>query len=36
LEEARERGVRFFDVNHGQSGVADNAVELHPVYGFKP
>jgi hypothetical protein len=29
-------GVRFFDFNHGQSGVADNAVELHPVFGFKP
>lgn len=29
-------GVRFFDLNHGQSGVADNAVELHPVLGFKP
>jgi hypothetical protein len=29
-------GVRFFDFNHGQSGVADNAVELHPVLGFKP
>jgi hypothetical protein len=29
-------GVRFFDVNHGQSGVADNAVELHPVFGFRP
>jgi hypothetical protein len=29
-------GVRFFDFMHGQSGVADNAVELHPVFGFKP
>ena len=29
-------GVRFFDFQHGQSGVADNAVELHPVFGFKP
>jgi hypothetical protein len=29
-------GVRFFDFNHGQAGVADNAVELHPVFGFKP
>jgi hypothetical protein len=29
-------GVRFFDFKHGQTGVADNAVELHPVFGFKP
>jgi hypothetical protein len=28
-------GVRFFDFKHGQTGVADNAVELHPVFGFK-
>jgi hypothetical protein len=24
-------GVRFFDFNHGQRGVARNAIELHPV-----
>ncbi len=24
-------GVGFFDFNHGQSGVAPNAIELHPV-----
>lgn len=29
-------GVRFFDFKHGQAGVADNGVELHPVFGFKP
>ncbi len=29
-------GVRFFDFPHGQEGVAANAVELHPVFGFKP
>jgi hypothetical protein len=29
-------GVRFFDFKHGQSGVADNGVELHPVVGFRP
>jgi hypothetical protein len=29
-------GVRFFDFKHGQTGVADNAIELHPVFGFKP
>jgi hypothetical protein len=28
-------GVRFFDFPHGQTGIADNAVELHPVFGFK-
>jgi hypothetical protein len=27
-------GVGFFDVKHGQSGVAPNAIELHPVLGF--
>ena len=25
------KGVGFFDFNHGQTGVAPNAVELHPV-----
>lgn len=29
------RGVGFFDFKHGQSGVAPNAIELHPVLGFK-
>lgn len=28
-------GVGFFDVKHGQSGLAPNAIELHPVLGFK-
>jgi hypothetical protein len=28
-------GVGFFDVPHGQSGVAPNAIELHPVLGVK-
>jgi hypothetical protein len=27
-------GVGFFDFNHGQTGVAPNAIELHPVVGF--
>ena len=27
-------GVAFFDYSHGQTGVAPNAVELHPVLGF--
>ncbi len=25
------RGVGFFDIMHGQTGVAPNAIELHPV-----
>jgi hypothetical protein len=28
-------GVGFFDYQHGQTGVAPNAIELHPVLGFK-
>lgn len=31
---ARVVGVAFFDFNHGQTGVAPNAVELHPILGF--
>lgn len=27
-------GVGFFDFKHGQTGVAPNGVELHPVLGF--
>jgi len=27
-------GVGFFDKNHGQDGVADNAIELHPVLTY--
>jgi hypothetical protein len=27
-------GVGFFDVIHGQRGVAPNGIELHPVLGF--
>jgi hypothetical protein len=27
-------GVGFFDVPHGQTGVAPNAIELHPVLGL--
>jgi hypothetical protein len=29
-------GVLFFDVHHGQRGVAPNAVELHPVIQIDP
>jgi len=26
--------VAFFDYQHGQTGVAPNAIELHPVLDF--
>jgi hypothetical protein len=32
---ARITGVAFFDFKHGQTGVAPNAIELHPVLGFR-
>jgi hypothetical protein len=28
-------GIGFFDIDHGQTGVAPNAIELHPVIGFR-
>lgn len=28
-------GVGFFDFDHGQNGVAPNAIELHPVLGIR-
>ncbi len=31
---ARITGVAFFDFDHGQTGVARNAIELHPILGF--
>lgn len=31
---ARVTGVLFFDYPHGQTGVAPNAIELHPVLDF--
>jgi hypothetical protein len=31
---ARVVGVAFFDYDHGQTGVAPNAIELHPVLRF--
>lgn len=31
---ARVTGVAFFDFDHGQTGVAPNAIELHPLLGF--
>ena len=32
---ARVTGVAFFDFEHGQTGVAPNAIELHPILAFK-
>jgi hypothetical protein len=29
-------GVGFFDIPHGQTGIAPNAIELHPVLKFSP
>ncbi len=29
-------GVAFWDFRHGQTGVAPNAIELHPVLAFHP
>lgn len=34
-ERASVTGVAFFDFRHGQTGVAPNAIELHPVLGFR-
>ena len=31
---ARVVGVAFFDYFHGQTGVAPNVIELHPILGF--
>jgi hypothetical protein len=28
------RRVAFFDFLHGQTGVAPNGIELHPILGF--
>jgi hypothetical protein len=32
---ARITGVGFWDIDHGQTGIAPNAIELHPVLRFK-
>lgn len=32
---ARVTGVGFFDFIHGQTGVAPNGIELHPVLDFE-
>lgn len=34
-DRARITGVAFFDTDHGQFGVAPNAIELHPVLRFR-
>jgi hypothetical protein len=31
---ARVTGVAFWDYFHHQTGVAPNAIELHPILGF--
>jgi hypothetical protein len=31
---AKITGVAFFDFKHGQTGVAPNAIELHPILDF--
>src|SRR5262249_42885942 len=31
---ARVTGVAFFDFFHGQTGVAPNAIELHPILAY--
>jgi hypothetical protein len=32
---ARVTGVAFFDFDHGQTGIAPNAIELHPILGLR-
>jgi hypothetical protein len=32
---AQVTGVASFDFDHGQTGVAPNAIELHPILGFR-
>lgn len=32
---AKVTGVAFFDFDHGQTGVAPNAIELHPILSFR-
>jgi hypothetical protein len=33
-DERASPGVAFFDLKHGQTGVAPNASELHPILKF--
>lgn len=32
---ARVTGVAFFDFDHNQTGLAPNAIELHPILAFR-
>jgi hypothetical protein len=32
---ARVTGVALFDFDHRQTSVAPNAIELHPILGFR-
>lgn len=32
---AQVSGVAFFDFNHGQTGMAPNGIELHPILAFR-
>jgi hypothetical protein len=32
---ARVTGIAFFDTDHGQTGVAPYAIELHPILKFR-
>jgi hypothetical protein len=34
-QRATVTGVAYFDFQHGQTGVAPNAIELHPVLAFR-
>jgi hypothetical protein len=34
-EEAEVIGVAFFDFKHGQTGLADSQIELHPILKFR-
>jgi hypothetical protein len=34
-EKAELIGVAFFDFDHGQTGLADNEIELHPILKFR-
>jgi hypothetical protein len=35
LRASPRHGVAFFDFDHGQTGVASNAIELHPILHFE-
>jgi hypothetical protein len=35
MHEGAMTGAAFFDFIHGQTGVAPNGIELHPVLAFR-